>query len=97
MVRDGGTDQDVHDAREGYVRKVEPWTTTVLFFTGPLPGDSGSPVLLGDGSALGVVQTHGAEGAGIVNLKEALGYYNDQADVPVRLAEWELLQAPSLP
>lgn len=97
MVRDAGTDSDVHDAREGYVRQTEEWSTTVLFLTGPLPGDSGSPVIHEDGSALGIVQTHGAEGAGLVDLEKALDFHNDHKEVPVRLAQWELLTPASIP
>lgn len=98
IARDAGQrDTDVHDAREGYVRESEEWTTFVVLITQPLPGDSGSPVLLADGEALGVVQTWGLRGAGIVNLDAALAYYNEHAEAPVRLATWDLLQSPMIP
>lgn len=96
--RDAGrSDTDAGDAREGYVTAARDWTTTVILGGPSLPGDSGSPVLLANGTALGVVQTLGAGTNGVVNLAPALAYLHEHTELEVRLMTWALLAGPTLP
>lgn len=90
------------DARSGRVASTSEWTTHVLFDLTGLPGDSGSPALLRDGAALGVVQTLQVkpcaggrpEVNGIVNLSRALLAMEEMTDLRVELKTWPLLAAP---
>ncbi len=97
VMRDGGRD-DVHagDDREGVVTEKGAWKTRVLFPAPTLAGDSGSPVITGDGSALGIVTTAQGTTTGVLNLEPALAYLHEHTDLTVELATWPQLQDPAL-
>lgn len=86
---------------EGYV--IGPpgdggWTTAVYTVPQGVPGDSGSGVLLKDGSALGVLVTISFVGGsnGVTTLYNALGYASAEG-MPVALATSGLLESGTLP
>lgn len=61
------------DAREGAVTRTHgPWTAYAAFATPGVPGDSGSPVLAGDGDALGVLVTLSGTGENGIALMDPL-------------------------
>lgn len=90
------------DAKEGYVWDASSdWSTIIYTVTPGPPGDSGSGVLLGDGTALGVLVTvlvapfPAANGATSLDL--AMQYAAGPGDLPVRLATWDVLDEGRLP
>lgn len=90
-------------AKEGYFVRtgLSPWTTTAFLLPPSIPGDSGSPVLLSDGRALGdlvsgeVSPLRGASGVSSLNLE--LAYMHDKAGLEVELATAPLIQSGTLP
>ena len=94
---------DALDARAGRVRETSEWTTIVTFDVNGVPGDSGSPALLADGRALGVVQTLDiaqcsggrADSNAVANLFRALQYLHEETDLRVELKTWPLLASGS--
>lgn len=87
--------------REGYVTDRGPWLTS-MYLAGPgVPGDSGSPVLAADGTALGLVvhleilPSAGSNNA--ANLPAVLDYANEHGQGTYELVTWEALQEPMLP
>lgn len=88
------------DPREGVVYRSDGMTTVVYFAPPSISGDSGSPVITGDGQALGVLSsghTVPPQANGIVNLDAAVAYMEDNTDLDVELKTWGLLDAGLLP
>lgn len=77
------------------------WTTTIYTATPGVPGDSGSGVMLGDGSALGVLVTIGLTpypaSNGVSTLETLLAWMTERTGMEVQLATWELLDPGLLP
>lgn len=96
--------------REGQVVEVlgGGWAYDIVADGSVSPGDSGGPVLTGDGRALAVVSTFtlvlgpgslaGPVRAGVVNLSRALDYAKDQGFIhaDVRLLTWSEFSLPLL-
>lgn len=81
--------------RQGIVSNKPPaenWTLEVHFVTPGVVGDSGGPVMAGDGLALGQIVSIGERGSnGVSVLATQLEYARIHAGFEVRLATWELL------
>ena len=88
---------EAQDAREGYVTGSDAWWTDVVLLGPSVPGDSGSPVLLADGRALGVVKTLDYGTNGVMNLDAALAFLHGATGLRVELRTWPLLAPPALP
>lgn len=96
--------------REGQVVEVlgGGWAYDIVADGSVSPGDSGGPVLTGDGRALAVVSTFtlvlgsgslaGPVRAGVVNLDRALDYAKEQGFIhaDVRLLTWSAFSPPAL-
>lgn len=90
-LRDGGRPlPDALDARPGVVTGRTDWITEVVLAGPGIPGDSGSPVLAADGSALGVMKYLGAGTNGVTNLDAALAYLHENTPLRVELKTWPL-------
>lgn len=90
-LRDAGHPlPDLLDAREGVVTGRSDWITEVLLAGPGIPGDSGSPVLAHDGSALGVMKYLGAGTNGVTNLDAALAFLHESTPLRVELKTWPL-------
>lgn len=86
--------------KEGYIYDVTEWTTIIVTVTPGIQGDSGSGVILESGPAIGAAVTSYAVppgGSGVTNLAPALAYAKEMANLDVRLATWDVLDAGSLP
>jgi hypothetical protein len=87
--------------REGIVLRPGPLCDTSVVFPNPaIPGDSGSPVILGDGRALGDFVSIGIfpdAGQGKVCLLAHMLAYAASQGFVVQLATWELLDDGVLP
>lgn len=82
---------DPLDGREGIVTARSEWITEVALAGPGIPGDSGSPVLAADGSAVGVMKYLGPGTNGVTNLDAALAYLHASTDLRVELKTWPLL------
>ncbi len=101
-LRDGDQDDiEIADPREGYVDASTEASTRVTLVPASISGDSGSPILLHDGRALGVVQTVsvGTSGVanGVVNLAAALASLEARTGAVLELKTFQLLDEPTLP
>lgn len=89
------------DGREGYVTTSDEETTTAYFATSSVLGDSGSPVITSDGTAVGhistVVLAPQAGANGIVNLQPTLAFAADATGVDYELKIWEVVDDGTLP
>ncbi len=85
-LRDGGTESEYGDAREGVLTEVSDWQSMARFSVPSIAADSGSPVMTADGLALGVVQTLSGAENGIINLGPALDFYHARAGPGLSLA-----------
>lgn len=88
------------DPREGVVYRSDGMTTVAYFAPPSVSGDSGSPVLTGDGAALGVLSsshTVPPQANGIVNLDRAVGYMMENTDLVVELKTWRQISAGLVP
>lgn len=87
--------------REGYVTLPSGGCDTrVVFPNAAIPGDSGSPVILSDGLALGVfvsIELAPLPGQGHVCHLSSLLAYASSVGFDVQLATWELLDDGTLP
>lgn len=105
---------DRSDPVRGYVSgRTDTWVTGTTQVQPGVPGDSGSPVLLGSGAALGLVQTLGvacpgtgsgsmpARNAlasnGVSNMAPMLEALRNRTDLEVELVTWPLLREPAFP
>ncbi len=108
-LRDAGQDGpagSAADAREGttaapttpFAPSAE-WTTLARFAPPSIPGDSGSPVILADGTALGIMNaiiTY--EGANAVtHLSAAVAYLHNNTDLRIELKTYPVLADPIVP
>lgn len=95
------------DAREGFTAApITPlptspeWSTYVRFATPSIPGDQGSPVLLADGKALGILNPTRVfeEGANSVTLLDpVLAYLHNNSELQIELKTYGPLADPLLP
>lgn len=101
-----GPGSDAADAREGLTAApLTPfagspeWITYVRFTSPGIPGDSGSGVILADGTALGIlIRIATNEGANAVtNLSPAIEYLHNNTDLRIELKTWATLADPILP
>lgn len=87
--------------REGFVTlPAGGCDARVVFPNAAIPGDSGSPVILGDGRAMGVfvsIELLPIPGQGHVCMLEDLMGYAAYAGMEVQLATWEQLDEGILP
>lgn len=87
--------------REGYVTLPGTGCGTRVMFPNPaIPGDSGSPVILADGLALGVfvsIELTPIPGQGHVCLLDTMLSHAADAGVHVQLATWDVLDDGLLP
>lgn len=87
--------------REGYVTvPAGGCDLRVVFPNAAIPGDSGSPVILASGEALGVfvsIELTPVPGQGHVCLLADLLAYAAESGFPVRLATWDLIDDGTLP
>ncbi len=91
------------DPQRGIVRTTSPRQTEIVPVTPGVPGDSGSPVLRGDGAAFGTVssfhtfvseETLERGTNGVANLPHAIAYMEDRTSLDVELETWELFPEP---
>lgn len=86
---------------EGYVILSDSTSFTMYAAAPGIPGDSGSPVIAADGSALGVLIGLGLTplpGSNLVsNLQNALDFMTQETGLQVELKTWETLNAGLLP
>ncbi len=86
---------DTFHEREGHILTADPygWSYAAYLHTPGLPGDSGSPVLTGDGRALGILVTVGLApypaSNYVTSLAAALHYANQHLEPDVRLVTHE--------
>lgn len=101
-----GPGSDAADAREGLTAApMTPfagspeWTTYVRFTSPGIGGDSGSGVILADGTALGILNDITSyEGAnGVTNLSPAIEYLHNNTDLRIELKTWATLANPIMP
>lgn len=101
-----GLGSDAADAREGItVSPINPsaysaeWTTFVRFAPPATQGDDGSPVILANGTAFGILaQFTLAEGADrVTQLSPALAYLHNNTELQVELKTHQMLADPILP
>jgi hypothetical protein len=84
------------DRAEGAVQQTRAggWMHMVAFTPQRIVGDSGSPVIAADGSAVGIVGTLALSGNnGVVNLHLALDFARQATGLDLRLVTWDQMPA----